>query len=86
MIKELVALALFVFLLSTVESHKQQKKVLSIVKDINNEMVTVDEIVDALTPIIKGSCSCCDDKPKCQGKGNFQFGKGQKGVSKAFFC
>jgi len=66
MIKELVVLALFVFLFSTVESHKQQKKVLSIVKDIKDEMVTVEEIVDALTPIIKGSCSCCDDKPKCQ--------------------
>ena len=68
MIKELVALALFVFLLSTVESHKQQKKVLSIVKDIKNEMVTVDKIVEALTPIIEGSCNCCNDKPKCQGK------------------
>ena len=68
MIKELVVLSLFVFLLSTVESHKSMKKVLSIVKDIKNEMVTVDEIVDALTPIIKGSCSCCDDKPQCQGK------------------
>jgi len=41
------------------------KKVLSIVKEIKNEMVTVDEIVDALTPIIEGSCSCCDDKPQC---------------------
>ena len=86
MLKELVVLSLFVFLLSTVESHKSMKKVLSIVEDIKNEMVTVVEIVDALTPIIEGSCSCCDDKPKCQGKGNVQFGKGQKGVSKAFFC
>ena len=70
MIKELVVLSLFVFLLSTVESNKPIKKVLSIVKDIKNEMVTVDEIVDALTPIIEGSCSCCDVKPQCQGKGN----------------
>ena len=68
MIKELVVFYLFVFLLSTVESHKSMKKVLSIVKDIKNEMVTVDEIVDALTPIIEGSCSCCNDKPQCQGK------------------
>jgi len=65
MIKELVVFYLFVFLLSTVESHKSMKKVLSIVKEIKNEMVTVDEIVDALTPIIEGSCSCCDDKPQC---------------------
>ena len=71
MIKELVVLALFVFLLSTVESQKQQKKVLSIVKEIKNEMVTVEEIVDALTPIIEGSCSCCHDKHHCHGKGNF---------------
>jgi len=66
MIKELVVPSLFVFLLSTVESHKSMKKVLSIVKDIKNEMVTVDEIVDALTPIIEGSCNCCNDKPQCQ--------------------
>ena len=68
MIKELVVFYLFVFLLSTVESHKSMKKVLSIVKDIKNEMVTVDEIVDALTPIIEGSCSCCDEKPQCKGE------------------
>ena len=68
MLKELVVLSLFVFLLSTVESNKPIKNVLSIVKDIKNEMVTVDEIVDALTPIIEGSCSCCNDKPQCQGK------------------
>ena len=68
MIKELVVFSLLVFLLSTVKSHKQQKKVLSIVKDIKNEMVTVDKIVEALTPIIEGSCNCCNDKPKCQGK------------------
>jgi len=66
MLKELVVLSLMVFLLSTVESNKPIKKVLSIVKDIKNEMVTVDEIVDALTPIIEGSCSCCDEKPQCQ--------------------
>jgi len=66
MLKELVVLSLMVFLLSTVESNKPIKKVLSIVKDIKNEMVTVDEIVDALTPIIEGSCSCCNDKPQCQ--------------------
>ena len=68
MIKELVVLSLFVFLLSTVESHKSMKKVLSIVEDIKNEMVTVDEIVDALAPIIEESCSCCDEKPQSQGK------------------
>jgi len=67
MLKELVVLSLFVFLLSTVESNKQIKKVLSIVKDIKNEMVTVDEIVDALAPIIEESCSCCNEKPQSQG-------------------
>jgi len=66
MLKELVVLSLFVFLLSTVESNKPIKKVLSIVKDIKNEMVTVDEIVDALAPIIEESCSCCDEKPQSQ--------------------
>ena len=68
MIKDLVVLSLFVFLFSTVESHKKIDKILSIVKNIQNEMVTVNEKVDALTPIIEGSCSCCNDKPQCQGK------------------
>ena len=74
MMKELVALSLFVFLLSTVESQKPIKKVLSIVKDIKKNMLTleemevmkeqiVDEVVDSIVPVIKESCSCCDDEP-----------------------
>ena len=74
MMKELVALSLFVFLLSTVESQKPIKKVLSIVKDIKKNMLIldemevmkeqiVDEVVDSIVPIIKESCSCCDDEP-----------------------
>merc|ERR1712131_410337 len=74
MMKELVALSLCVFLLSTVESQKPIKKVLSIVKDIKKNMLTldemevmkgqiVDEVVDSIVPVIKESCSCCDDEP-----------------------
>ena len=78
MMKDLVALSLFVFLLSTVESQKQKqkpiKKVLSIVKEIKKNMLTlnemevmkeqiVDEVVDSIVPVIKESCSCCDDEP-----------------------
>ena len=44
MMKELVALSLFVFLLSTVESQKPIKKVLSIVKDIKKNMLTLEEM------------------------------------------
>jgi len=66
MLKELVVLSLFVFLLSTVESNKKINKILSIVKNIQNGMVTVNEKVDALTPVIEGSCSCCNDKPQLQ--------------------
>merc|ERR1712002_1307420 len=79
MMKEVVALSLFVFLFSTVESTKPIKKVLSIVKDIKENMLTkddglvtldemevikdqiVDEIYNSLVPVIKNSCSCCDD-------------------------
>ena len=83
MMKELVALSLFVFLLSTVESQKPIKKVLSIVKDIKKNMLTlnemevmkeqiVDEVVDSIVPVIKESCSCCDDEPPqdCVEQGN----------------
>ena len=87
MMNELVALSLFVFLLSTVESQKQKqkpiKKVLSIVKEIKKNMLTlnemevmkgqiVDEVVDSIVPVIKESCSCCDDEPQqdCEAQGN----------------
>merc|ERR1712002_777218 len=43
MMKEVVALSLFVFLFSTVESTKPIKKVLSIVKDIKENMLTKDD-------------------------------------------
>ena len=83
MMKELVALSLFVFLLSTVESQKPIKKVLSIVKEIKKNMLTldeidvmkgqiVDEVVDSIVPVIKESCSCCNDEPPqdCVEQGN----------------
>merc|ERR1711973_149244 len=81
MMKELVALSLCVFLLSTVESQKPIKKVLSIVKDIKKNMLTldemevmkgqiVDEVVDSIVPVIKESCSCCDDEPPQDCEGN----------------
>ena len=84
MMKELVALSLFVFLLSTVESQKPIKKVLSIVKEIKEQMVTVDdmkeiknqivdEVVDAINPTIAASCSCCDKPQHCDaGQGSLQ--------------
>ena len=83
MMNELVALSLFVFLLSTVESQKPIKKVLSIVKDIKKNMLTldemeeikeqiVDEAINSIVPVIKESCSCCDDEPPqdCVEQGN----------------
>merc|ERR1712002_175785 len=94
MMKEVVALSLFVFLFSTVESTKPIKKVLSIVKDIKENMLTkddglvtldemeeikdqiVDEVYNSLVPVIKKSCSCCDDyEPKdCEEQGVFAAG------------
>jgi len=69
--KELVAMSLFVFLLSTVESQKPIKKVLSNVKDIKKNMLTldemeeikeqiVDEAINSIVPVIKESCSYCN--------------------------
>ena len=43
------------------------KKVLSIVKDIKKNMINVDDVVKALTPIIEDNCACCD-LPKCMFK------------------
>ena len=42
-------------------SNKGLKNVLSIVKDIKKNMINVDDIVDALTPIIKNKCGGCKE-------------------------
>ena len=73
--KEVFVITFLILLSSTVESTKPIKKVLSLVKEIKKQMVTVDEIaeiknqivdevVDAINPTIAASCSCCNDKPK----------------------
>jgi len=75
--KEVFVITFVILLSSTVESHAKKpiKKVLSIVKEIKEQMVTVeeiaeiknrivDEVVDAINPTIAASCSCCNDKPK----------------------
>ena len=41
-------------------SNKGLKNVLSIVKDIKKNMIDVDDVVDALTPIIENKCGCCN--------------------------
>ena len=60
-----IFVAYFIFF-SPIESHSNKglKKVLSIVKDIKENMINVDDIVKALTPIIEDNCACCD-LPKC---------------------
>ena len=74
--KELIFLSLLILLFSTTESSKSLKKVLAAIKEIETNMVTYDkmkffkkkivaEIIDALTPIIEDSCSCCA-KNKCR--------------------
>ena len=71
---EVFVITFLILLSSTVESTKPIKKVLSIVKEIKEQMVTVDdmteiknqivdEVVDAINPTIASSCSCCDPKP-----------------------
>merc|ERR1719300_1992631 len=71
-----VMLAIFVtyfIFFSPIESNKGLKKVLSIVKDIKENMINVDDVVDALTPIvddvvdgltpiIENKCGCCNEK------------------------
>ena len=54
--------AYFIFF-SPIESHSNKglKKVLSIVKDIKKNMIDVDDVVDALTPIIENKCGCCNE-------------------------
>ena len=77
--KEVLVITFLILLSSTVESHAKKtiEKVLSIVKEIKEQMVTVDEmteiknqivdeVVDAINPTIAASCSCCNDKPKPQ--------------------
>ena len=75
--KEVFVITFLILLSSTVESTKPIKKVLSLVKEIKKQMVTVeeiaeikkqivDEVVDAINPTIASSCSCCNDKPKPQ--------------------
>ena len=68
-----IFVAYFIFF-SPIESNSNKglKKVLSIVKDIKENMInvddvvdaitpTVDDVVDALTPIIENKCGCCNE-------------------------
>ena len=72
--REVFVITFLILLSSTVESTKPIKKVLKIVREIRNQMVTVDEmeeiknqivdeIVDKINPTIASSCSCCEPKP-----------------------
>jgi len=87
--KEVLVITFLILLSSTtVESHAKKpiKKVLSIVKEIKEQMVTVDEmteiknqivdeVVDAINPTIAASCSCCDKPQHCDaGQGIFLAG------------
>ena len=77
--REVFVITFLIILSSTVESTKPIKKVLSLVREIKKQMVTVDEmteiknqivdeVVDAINPTIANSCSCCNDKPQyCEG-------------------
>merc|ERR1712131_37427 len=82
MLKEVFVIAFLILLSSTVESQtptKPIKKVLKIVREIRNQMVTfdemeeiknqiVDEIVDEINPTI--ASSCCEPKPHHCDDGN----------------
>jgi len=84
MLKEVFVITFLILLSSTVESQKPTKpikKVLKIVREIRNQMVTfdemeeiknqiVDEIVDEINPTIASSCSCCEPKPHHCDDGN----------------
>merc|ERR1712198_523019 len=84
MLKEVFVITFLILLSSTVESQKPTKpikKVLKIVREIRNQMVTFDEIteiknqivnevVGEINPIIASSCSCCEPKPHHCDDGN----------------
>ena len=81
MLKENFVINFLILLSSTVESQnttKPIKNVLSIVKEIKEQMVMVDdmkeiknqivdEVVDAINPTIAASCSCCNEPQHCDG-------------------
>merc|ERR1719300_1884968 len=58
-----IFVAYFIFF-SPIESNsnKALKKVLSIVKDIKENMINVDDVEDCLTPTIEIECGCCNEK------------------------
>ena len=78
MLKDVFVITFLILLSSTVESHAKKliKNVLSIVKKIKKQMVTVDEIteiknqLDAIDHNIASSCSCCNPKPHHCDDGN----------------
>ena len=71
--KEVFVITFLILLSSTVESTKPIKKVLSLVREIKKQMVTVDEIteiknqLDAIDHTIATSCSCCNKPKNCDG-------------------
>ena len=67
-----VAYFIFFFPIES-SSNKGLKKVLSIVKDIKENMINVDDIVEALTPIIENQCGCCDVQESMYNILNFSF-------------
>jgi len=58
----LVILAAYLILFSPMESNSKKaiENVLSVVKDIKENMINVDDVIKALTPIIEDKCACCD--------------------------
>ena len=57
-----IFVAYFIFF-SPIKSHSNKglKKVLSIVKDIKENMINVDDVEHCLTPKIEIECGCCNE-------------------------
>merc|ERR1712198_432740 len=62
-----IFVACFIFF-SPTKTHSNHgiKKVLSVVKDIKKNMINVDDVVRALSPIIEDNCACCNLPKYCQ--------------------
>jgi len=54
--------ALCILSLSPIESHKSINHILSILKDIKKNMCNVNDVVQAITPIIEDNCACCKNE------------------------
>merc|ERR1712098_369080 len=57
--------ALCILSFSPVKSHKSINHILSIAENIKKNMINLDDVVQAITPIIEDNCACCNTPAPC---------------------